>query len=245
MPTHSPAILAIDASTEQCSTSLRYQGGQCSRTCSVPRSHAQKLLPMVDEVLCESGVALHDLSAIAVTLGPGSFTGVRICLSVAQGLAYGAGVPLIGGNSLEVMAYRLMREYEGSTDTIVSCLDARMNEVYWAAYRIEQGRLVEIKAPEVCSPECFNQEIEKLPSGGVAGGHGIDVDGVVKGSFKACLPHILPDAETLLDVWDEQSLTAAINDASSIAITELEPLYLRNEVAWEKRTRIRKPEHQE
>jgi tRNA threonylcarbamoyladenosine biosynthesis protein TsaB len=100
-----------------------------SRWEEAPRDHTRKILPMVQAVLEDAGISLSDLDAIAFGRGPGSFTGVRIGISVAQGLAFGAGVPLIGISTLAAMAqgaYRL-----DGAEQVLTAIDARMNEVYF------------------------------------------------------------------------------------------------------------------
>ncbi|MFL0803090.1 MAG: tRNA (adenosine(37)-N6)-threonylcarbamoyltransferase complex dimerization subunit type 1 TsaB [Agarilytica sp.] len=235
-------VLAIDASTEQSSVALNYKGHIHSQVCNIPKSHAQALLPMVDQVLSDADITLPELDGIAVTLGPGSFTGVRICLSVAQGLAYGAKVPLVGANSLEVLAYGI--HSNTSFDPcehryVVSCLDARMSEVYWAGYRVEQGRMIEVEVPSVVSPARFNEAVNPYRSESIAGGHGLSLASLESTGFNVCLPDELPLAKNLLSIWDDDSFNTALNQARKNGLDAIEPLYLRNEVAWEKRTRIR------
>ncbi len=238
-------VLAIDASTEQSSVALNCKGQTRSQVCNIPKSHAQALLPMVDQLLSDASITLSQLDAIAVTLGPGSFTGVRICLSVAQGLAYGAKVPLVGANSLEVLAYGV--QAEASFDPlkhkyVLSCLDARMAEVYWAGYRIDEERLIEVEAPSVVSPSQFNESVNPYRTESIVGGHGLGVDEVDNTGFSACFLDELPLAKNLLSIWSDDSFNTALNQARNNGLEAIEPLYLRNEVAWEKRTRIRTPD---
>ncbi|MFL0799113.1 MAG: tRNA (adenosine(37)-N6)-threonylcarbamoyltransferase complex dimerization subunit type 1 TsaB [Agarilytica sp.] len=244
MPIQGHKVLAIDASTEQSSVALHCNGRIRSSACDIPKSHAQALLPMVDQLMSDAGIALSQLDAIVVTLGPGSFTGVRICLSVAQGLAYGAKVPLIGANSLEVLAQGVVanKAFESPKHRhVVSCLDARMSEVYWAGYKFEEGRLVEIAPPSVVSPSQFNASVAPYAGNAIAGGHGLGVDIVDADAFNLCLPDELPLAKNVLSIWCDDGFNTALELARKKGIGSIEPLYLRNEVAWEKRTRIRTP----
>lgn len=130
-------ILAIDTSSEYCSVSLICAGQIQTKTSTKVRHHALELLPMAEELLHESSLEVAQLSAIAVVVGPGSFTGVRIGTGVAQGLAFGAQIPVIGVSSLAVMAMRAFLDHG-----IIQCfvaMNARENEIYGASYRMEAG----------------------------------------------------------------------------------------------------------
>ncbi len=89
-------ILAIDTATEACSAALWNDGTLSAHFEICPREHTQRILPLVQEVLTESGTTLSELDALAFGRGPGSFTGVRIGIGIAQGLALGAELPMIG-----------------------------------------------------------------------------------------------------------------------------------------------------
>ncbi|MFL0809639.1 MAG: tRNA (adenosine(37)-N6)-threonylcarbamoyltransferase complex dimerization subunit type 1 TsaB [Agarilytica sp.] len=241
-------ILAIDTSTERCSAALIAAGQLSARSSDRPQSHAQSLLPMIDALLQDAKLSLAQLDAIALTLGPGSFTGVRIGLSVVQGLAYGANVPTLGCNSLEVLAQSQVdaasTQAFASDKLLLSCLDARMGEVYWAAYRqSDKGTLVCVSEPKVSKPEDFNHMLSALrvtrgPEVSVhAAGHGVTVEGVDQSLFDSADDSALPHAEHIFALWeDDQVFDVAIEAQRDIP---LEPLYLRNEVTWAKRQRIR------
>lgn len=126
-------ILAVDTATENCSVALIIDGKVHSRSAVAPREHTIKILPFVDEVLKEAGVRLQDLDALAFGQGPGSFTGVRIGIGIAQGLAFGADLPMIGISTLEAMAQAAYRIH-GATQ-IAGAIDARMSEVYFGMYQ--------------------------------------------------------------------------------------------------------------
>ena len=98
-------LLAIDTATEAMSVALHDASTVCAHRFElIGRGHAERVLPLVQEVLAEQGWALSDLTALAVGRGPGAFTGVRIGISVAQGLAYGLGIPVVGVSDLEAVA---------------------------------------------------------------------------------------------------------------------------------------------
>ncbi|HEB5077907.1 TPA: tRNA (adenosine(37)-N6)-threonylcarbamoyltransferase complex dimerization subunit type 1 TsaB, partial [Aeromonas hydrophila subsp. hydrophila] len=115
-------ILAVDTATEACSAALLVGEQVFSRWEEAPRDHTRKILPMVQAVLDDAGITLDELDAIAFGRGPGSFTGVRIGIGVAQGLAFGAGVPLIGISTLAAMAQGAHR-LDGA-EQVLTAIDA-------------------------------------------------------------------------------------------------------------------------
>jgi tRNA threonylcarbamoyladenosine biosynthesis protein TsaB len=132
-------VLALDTSTEACTVALLTDQGLIDRFREVGRGHAEEILGMVDAVLAEAGTSLGSLDGIAAGIGPGAFTGVRISVAVAQGLAFGAGLPVVGVSTLEALALQLMR---GDVERVLACLDARMGEVYWGCFAAHPVRLV-------------------------------------------------------------------------------------------------------
>jgi len=131
-------ILALDTATEACSVSLGIGDRSIDRYVELERGHAEQLLPMVDAVLAEGGIALGSLDAIAFGRGPGGFTGVRLAASVAQGLGFGAGVGVVPVSDLAAIAQRVI-QLSPEAGQILVVNDARMREVYWARYSIESG----------------------------------------------------------------------------------------------------------
>src|SRR4051812_42465314 len=126
-------ILAIETSTELASAALLRGDRMLSREASGVQNHSQAILPMVQSLLAEAGIALTECDAIAFGAGPGSFTGVCTACGVVQGLAFGAGLPAIPVVTLQAMA-QSCRDVCGADD-VLAVLDARMGEVYWAQYR--------------------------------------------------------------------------------------------------------------
>lgn len=141
-------LLALDTSTEHCSAALWLDGAVLQRLERAGQRHSERLLPMVAGLLAEAGVSLRDLDAVAAAVGPGSFTGLRIATSVGQGLALGARLPVVPVGTLEALAAAAPGE------RVVACLDARMGEVYAAAWVMGEGRLPgkAVFAPRVCLP---------------------------------------------------------------------------------------------
>jgi tRNA threonylcarbamoyladenosine biosynthesis protein TsaB len=129
-------LLALDSATELCSAALVLDDRELTREEMVGRGHAERLLPMVDELLAEAGIALGSLDGLAVGRGPGAFTGVRIAISIAQGLAQGAGIPIVPVSNLAAIAARA--DSEGARGVpVLSLIDARMGQLYWAVYAPE------------------------------------------------------------------------------------------------------------
>ena len=133
-------ILALDTSQAACSAALwRERAGErrvISRYEERSIGHAEALMPLVRDLLAEAGLAVADLDALAVTVGPGTFSGVRIALSAARGMALVAGLPVIGVTSLEAVAAGLDGAHEPEDAVRVACFDARRGEVYVQAFTL-------------------------------------------------------------------------------------------------------------
>jgi tRNA threonylcarbamoyladenosine biosynthesis protein TsaB len=144
-------ILALDTATENCSAALLINGRLNARERLLERGHAEHILPMIDELLAESGVSLASLDAVAFGRGPGAFTGVRLAASVTQGLAFGAGVPVVAVSDLAALAQRALEE-DATIARVLVCMDARMHEVYWACFERAPGDLAQPFGEERVSP---------------------------------------------------------------------------------------------
>ena len=149
-------ILALDTATEACSAAVLMGEDIIERYELAPRGHAGLILPMIEAVLAQAGIARAALDAIAFGCGPGAFTGVRIAAGVAQGIAFALDVPVVRVSTLAAIARQAMSEQ--SAERVLAAIDARMGEVYLGAYRRAQDNGVllcgreRVLAPSSVSP---------------------------------------------------------------------------------------------
>ena len=231
-------LLALDTSTEACSVALSVSADGADtiivREVEAPRGHAELLLPMVDEVLAEAGVALTDLDAIAFARGPGSFTGVRLTASVVQGLAFGAGLLVVPVSTLAAVALRALdtARAEGVEPTVILvCNDARMGEVYHAVMDAASGELTgeSVSSPDVVT-ERWAANIASRSSAclAIGAGHGFRAYpelAALPGLAKV-YPELLPRAREVL------ALAKPLAEAGQgVDPTQALPIYVRDEVA--------------
>ena len=142
-------LIAIETSTENCSAALLRNGAVIERSEIAPRRHAELILPMIDSLLHEAGLSRRQLDAIAVGRGPGAFTGVRLAISVAQGIALGLAIPVVPTSSLAALAQDTPAEIG---EPILATIDARMGEVYAGVFRRNAEGLVDSIGAESVSP---------------------------------------------------------------------------------------------
>ena len=147
--------LALDTSSEHLSLALSTEQGIVGRDWLVGQKHAELTLPTLATMLAELGVQMHDIEGIAFGNGPGSFTGLRIACGITQGLAFARGIPVLGISTLEALA-------QGSdADQVIACIDARMNQVYYACYQRDGAQWRTVHPAMVCDPTDI-----ALPEGG-------------------------------------------------------------------------------
>ncbi|RUO73460.1 tRNA (adenosine(37)-N6)-threonylcarbamoyltransferase complex dimerization subunit type 1 TsaB [Idiomarina ramblicola] len=220
-------LLAIDTSTENCSVALQWHAEFFSDAIESPREHSQRLLPFVEHVLQQAKADLSQLDGLVVGVGPGSFTGVRIGVSMAQGLAFSSELPVFPVSSLQALAQQAIRKHQA--EAVVACIDARMGEVYYALYRNIDGVAEPITQPAVAEPSA-TLFAEHDIQGFYTAGTGWDnySDRLDPGNqLKHNSDCRLPLAEDMLTI-------AAKSDITAVDAESLEPLYVRNEVTWKK-----------
>jgi tRNA threonylcarbamoyladenosine biosynthesis protein TsaB len=217
-------ILAIDTATERCSVALRTPRRTFDRVIDTPRGHADLILTLVQDVLGEAQLALADLDAIAYGRGPGAFTGVRIAIGVAQGLAFGASLPTVGVSDLAAVA----QQVAVAGDRVLVCMDARMNEVYWGLFDCDAGGLVvAVGIEQVSAPASVDagDAITKLA------GTGFRAYPELAERFAMLAPtDALPRAAEIALLG-----AAALRNGEGRPAHEAQPVYLRDNVAVAKK----------
>ncbi len=228
-------ILAIDTATEGCSAALLWNDEILVQAQIAPQAHTRLILPMVQTLLTEAGANLNQLDAIAFGRGPGSFTGVRIGIGAAQGLAYGAQVPLIGISTLQMLAQGVYRRQQA--DTVVTAIDARMNEIYLGAYALDAGVMKTIADEVVISPEesvAYLSTVSGKISNAVATGTGFSSYTELAAQL-GLSQNSQDEADNL--PWAEDMLPAAqvaFANGEYCDPAEATPVYLRDKVTWKK-----------
>lgn len=218
-------LLAIETSTDACSVALARGERTASRHEILPRQHTRLLVPMIDELLDAAGLAAADLDGIVLGAGPGSFIGVRIAASVAQGLAFAAGASLLPVSSLAAIAAEVFAA--GSVSRVLVAQDARMNEVYLAGYEADESLL---PVPLLPVRLAAAGAVEDLPPGCAAAGAGWQRYPSLFDENRGRLTHSAdvryPHAEALLRI-----ARARWRHDTAIAPERLELDYVRDRVA--------------
>jgi len=165
--------LLIDTTGQGCHLGLMHQGQLIQQSDMQPQSHTKRILPMIESLLVQVKLSPKDIQAIIYTQGPGSFTGVRVGVSVVQGLAFSLSIPTLGISTLMALAW------QGSLATdqrkIGVLIDARMSQIYWAVYDFAEGalplvndcltNLEQITAAGL--PSCISGDVHLLPNADV------------------------------------------------------------------------------
>lgn len=220
-------LLALDTATEACSVALLHDGRTFSHYEVAPRMHAQRLLPLIQQMLAEAGIAASALDAIAFGRGPGAFTGVRIAIGVVQGLAFGLDRPVLPVSNLAVLAQRAMREH--GAEQVAAAIDARMDEVYWGCYRATGGEMCLQGVEAVLPPE--QAQGPRGSSGdwfGAGTGWGSHAE-------RIALKPVAMDGTLLPHAADLLALAQfAWARGEALAADQAQPVYLRDQVATPK-----------
>lgn len=227
------AVLALDTSTDACSVALDHGGQVHFRHQVEARAHNRLLLPMIEEVLAESGLAPGDLDALAFGHGPGSFTGLRIAAAVTQGLAWAHELPVLGVSSLEILAAEALLRVPAAVG-VMTLLDARMGECYWNVFSAQSDGLSARGEDRIDTPATIGKTLatdfggqpgpwllvgaELLPA---------PLWPVWQGGTMVAVDDLLPDARTLLALAKPR-LRAGEGGPAAAAV----PVYLRDASRW-------------
>jgi tRNA threonylcarbamoyladenosine biosynthesis protein TsaB len=217
-------LLALETATECCSVALMADDRVIVRSELAPRRHADLLLPMCDEVLGEAGIARSDLDFVAVGRGPGAFTGVRLAVSAAQGIALALGIPVLPVSSLAALA---MQAPDNGAE-ILAVIDARMGEVYAGRFRRVDARVEALSEESVGPATALRFE----------GSDAVNVIGTGWSSYRDAIVANLRTAP----VWSEGARYPQAADVArlaapvaasggGVAADRVLPVYLRDKVA--------------
>jgi tRNA threonylcarbamoyladenosine biosynthesis protein TsaB len=212
-------FLAFDTATEWCSAALWIDGACTQREIHAGQKHSDLLVPMLMELLAESGLKLKQMDAIVYGMGPGSFTGLRIACGVAQGLALGADLPVLGVSTLETLAE------EAGAERVLACLDARMNEVYAGLYQRENAAWRCLAGPLVCPPGAAPKP-DRDDYVGVGSGFAAYPEIAQSRSLRRVDATLIPHARAMARLAAPRLLRG-----EGLAAEHAEPLYIRDKVA--------------
>jgi len=234
-------LLALETATEICSVALRVDGETRWRAARTERGHGEHVLRMIDELLLETAMSLGQFDAIAFGAGPGAFTGVRLAASIAQGLAFSCGLPVLPISTLRASAQQALwppvvpapvaSRAPSAAERALVCQDARMGEVYWALFRRERGVAVAEGVEMLGPPAAVLARLHEIgPACSLCGaGSGFAVSQELAAALlarrAAVLPELAPHAREIALLAAHAGLEAALPPA------EAQPVYLRNNVA--------------
>lgn len=223
-----PTLLAIESASQTCSVALLVDEILHEKISYTSNQHNELLLPMINDLLIESGKILADIDAFAFGHGPGSFTGLRIAAAIVQGLALTSDKPVIGVSSLAALAQSVFRQ--SGAEQVVAVMDARMGEVYWASYCLNKTGLMVLQGREVV---CAPAEVPKL-----------DVAGFVAAGNGACYQHEIQAINPMIHSWLPNCFATAQDVAflakaayvkgDLLSADQAQPVYLREQISWKK-----------
>ena len=220
-------ILALETSTELASVALLRGQHISTRESAGAQMHSQTVLSMLQDLLREADITLAQCDALAFGAGPGSFTGVRTACGLAQGLAFGANVPVVPIVSLLAMAEAARAA--GAGDDILAVLDARMGEVYWAQYHYADGW-------QIVVPPMLSKAADVKPQGLVAVcGNGLTAypDEFTQLGNAERHPELMPHAAHVARL-----AATSVGKGHMLHARDAQPLYLRNKVALTTKERL-------
>jgi tRNA threonylcarbamoyladenosine biosynthesis protein TsaB len=225
-------ILAIDTATDACSVAV-CAGGETREVYEViPREHSRRLFGMLQSLLPDGRLRDHGIEAIAYSCGPGSFTGLRICASAVQGLAYTNDLPAIAVSTLVLQAQTALRlGLVDSGSLVLSMIDARINEVYYALCRFEGELAVLQQGPVACAPSAVAIAADTRQLHAVGSGCRFvdELPAALRSRLQSAHPELLPAAQDLLPL-----ALASFERGETQQPQQVQPLYVRDKISWKK-----------
>lgn len=226
-------LLALDTATLVSSVALASRDRLLAElTLQVSKTHSERLMPNIEELLSMAGLGRHELEAVAVSIGPGSFTGLRIGLATAKALAYALNIPLVGVPTLAALAYGC--PVPGAL--LAPTMDAQKGNIYFALYRWQNGVLAEIAPPGFRASEAVAGELAASGEPVLILGEAVELypDTFQRPGLSLAPAHIaMPRAASVAFLGFDLLAAGVRHDAMA-----LEPLYIRRSEAeelWEKR----------
>lgn len=217
-------LIALETSTRRLSVALWLDGVLIEHYEDVPNGGSELLLPWVIRLMNQASVTFPEIDGVAYGAGPGGFTGLRLACGIAQGLAFGLNRPVIGVSSLEALA---LEAYAGGCEGLLASLDARMSEVYYAAYMIRDGASETLLAPTVAAPQSVQVPPERNSTGWIGCGNGFAVyPDLLKGSVVEMRADFWPSASAVAQLAAPRLARGEGLDAGLAT-----PLYVRDKVA--------------
>ncbi|MEN8822963.1 MAG: tRNA (adenosine(37)-N6)-threonylcarbamoyltransferase complex dimerization subunit type 1 TsaB [Glaciecola sp.] len=230
-------IVVLDTATEACSVAVNYNDTVVGQFTVSPQQQSVNILPMLQAVLDEAGMAKSAIQGIGFGQGPGSFTGVRIAMGMTQGLALGLDIPVVGVSTLAAMAQEAFTQAP-ELETVYAAIDARMDEVYFAQYRIEKGLVVLQGNEQVIPPEVALSQMDgqighlkqQLADGKIAlVGTGWEAYTTFAELLPGPIVITLPNARFMLPLVED-----ALAQNKGVAVEDAQPQYVRDTVTWKK-----------
>ena len=219
-------IILIETSTALCSTALAENGAIIAyRESSAPKAHASLTAVFIQEMLSERGISLADCDAVCVSMGPGSYTGLRVGVSTAKGLCFGSGKPLIAVGTLDTLVAQGL-DNDAEYKYIIPMIDARRMEVYSAVFETEDGKARQITetAPAIIEENSFAEYLEQGPCLFIGDGAGKCADVIRHPNANFC--QCWPKASSMLDPAMDALAAKRFED-----VAYFEPFYLKEFVA--------------
>lgn len=227
-------ILALETAGDACSVATLIDNAVNYCVEKTPRQHSQRLFVMLRELLPGGDLRAQGISAVAYSSGPGSFTGLRVGASVAQGLAYAHNLPAVAVSTLALQAQTAVVQGKiDGTRPVISIMDARLNEVYGAVIDLSDGLAREVGEPFVCPVETLAVRCAHMPDGTALVGAKLEsivgLKAVADSQGWFISEDVYPEAQAMLSIAQD-----SLARGEQLCATEIVPRYVRNEVSWKK-----------